>query len=159
MRFQWLKDYQELEEQILYLKWNLNKSKLELNRWIYGDLSDVKIEENSRSSSLENNIEKMLEELERLKDQEEELLVLVDSFSGIENKIVKLKYVNDMTLEEIAEETGYSASYIRKKHSDVRNTLNFVDEYESRNNERQAKLSEIEYYDENRTKDNQITLF
>jgi hypothetical protein len=64
-----------------------------------------------------------------------------------------------MTLEEIAEETGYSPSYIRKKHSDVRNTLKFVDEYEARSNERQKKISEIEYYDENRTKDNQITLF
>jgi AraC-like DNA-binding protein len=135
LRFQWLKDYQELEEQILYIKWNLNKSKLELNRWIYGDLSEIKIEKNSRSSSLENNIEKMLEE------------------------IVKLKYVDNMTLEEIAEETGYSPSYIRKKHSDVRNTLKFVDEYEARSNERQKKISEIEYYDENRTKDNQITLF
>lgn len=159
MRFQWLKDYQELEEQVLYLKWNLNKSKLELNRWVYGDLSEIKIEKNSRSSSLENNIEKMLEELERLKAQKEELLILVDSFSGVENQIVKLKYVDNMTLEEIAEETGYSPSYIRKKHSDVRNTLKFVDEYEARSNERQKKISEIEYYDENRTKDNQITLF
>jgi mannose/fructose-specific phosphotransferase system component IIA len=88
LRFQWLKDYQELEEQILYIKWNLNKSKLELNRWIYGDLSEIKIEKNSRSSSLENNIEKMLEELDRLKAQKEELLILVDSFSGVENTLI-----------------------------------------------------------------------
>ncbi len=44
MRFQWLKDYQDLEEQLLYLKWNLNKSKLELIRWTTGDLSKVRIE-------------------------------------------------------------------------------------------------------------------
>lgn len=159
MRFQWLKDYQELEDQILYLKWNLNKSKLELNRWVSGDLADVKIEKNSRSSSLENNIEKMTEEIKRLEEQKQELLILVDSFSGIENDIVKMKYVENMTLEEIAEETGYSASYIRKKHADVRNTLNFVDEYEALSNDRQKKISEIEYYENNRTKRNQITLF
>ncbi len=44
MRFQWLRDYQDLEEQLLYLKWNLNKSKLELIRWTTGDLSKVRIE-------------------------------------------------------------------------------------------------------------------
>lgn len=87
------------------------------------------------------------------------MLLIVDSFSGVENQIIKLKYVDDCTLEEIAETTGYSASYIRKKHSDIRNTLKFVDEYESRSKERQAKISEIEYYDEKRERNNQMTLF
>ncbi|MDT2371496.1 hypothetical protein P6Z85_15480, partial [Enterococcus faecium] len=86
MRFQWLKDYQELDEQILYLKWNLNKSKLELNRWVNGDLADVRIEKNSRSASLEENIQKIEKELELLIEQKEEMLLLIDSFSGIDNQ-------------------------------------------------------------------------
>ncbi|MGX4686320.1 sigma factor-like helix-turn-helix DNA-binding protein [Vagococcus sp. JNUCC 83] len=159
MRFQWLQDYQELEDQILYLKWNLNKSKLELDRWVYGDLSEIKIEKNSRSSSLENSIEKMTEEIERLEEQKQEMIKLVNSFSGIENEIVKLKYVDNLTLEEIAEKTGYSTSYIRQKHANVRNILKFVDEYEAANNDRQKKISELEYFENNRTKDKQITLF
>ena len=77
MRFQWLKDYQELDEQILYLKWNLNKSKLELNRWVNGDLADVRIEKNSRSASLEENIQKIENELELLIEQKEEMLLLI----------------------------------------------------------------------------------
>ena len=77
MRFQWLKDYQELDEQILYLKWNLNKSKLELNRWVNGDLADVRIEKNSRTSSLEENIQKIENELELLIEQKEEMLLLI----------------------------------------------------------------------------------
>lgn len=44
MRFQWLKNYQDLEEQILFMKWNLNKSKLELERWVSGDLANVRLE-------------------------------------------------------------------------------------------------------------------
>ncbi|OZS36919.1 hypothetical protein CG820_08320, partial [Enterococcus faecium] len=72
MRFQWLKDYQELDEQILYLKWNLNKSKLELNRWVNGDLADVRIEKNSRSASLEENIQKIENEIDLLEEQRKE---------------------------------------------------------------------------------------
>lgn len=102
MRFQWLKDYQELDEQILYLKWNLNKSKLELNRWVNGDLADVRIEKNSRSASLEENIKKIENELRLLNDQKEEMLLLIDSFSGIDNQIIKMKYIDGMKLEDIA---------------------------------------------------------
>ncbi|MGO2084176.1 hypothetical protein [Vagococcus sp.] len=159
MRFQWLKDYQELDEQILYLKWNLNKSKLELNRWVEGDLAKVKIDRNSRSSTLEDNIEKIENEIERLDNQRSELLLLIDSFSGLDNEIVKLKYINNLTLEEIAEVTGYSASYIRKKHSEVRGILNFVDDYESNREERMKKREEIDYYSAKIKTDSQLRLF
>lgn len=80
MRFQWLKDYQDLEEQLLYLKWNLNKSKLELIRWTTGDLSKVRIEKNSRSSLLEENITQIENEIELLEEQQKEMLVIIQSF-------------------------------------------------------------------------------
>ncbi|MGM0256121.1 hypothetical protein IGK67_000799 [Enterococcus sp. AZ093] len=146
MRFQWLKDYQELDEQILYLKWNLNKSKLELTRWVSGDLASVRIEKNSRSSSLEENIQKIENELSLLQEQKEEMLLIIDSFSGIDNQIVKMKYVDDMKLEDIAEKLCYSESHIRKRHSEIRKTMKFLDEYELRQEERLKKDNEIEYY-------------
>ena len=80
MRFQWLRDYQDLEEQLLYLKWNLNKSKLELIRWTTGDLSKVRIEKNSRSSLLEENITQIENEIELLEEQQKEMLVIIQSF-------------------------------------------------------------------------------
>lgn len=159
MRFQWLKDYQELEEQILYLKWNLNKSKLELSRWVNGDLSEVRIEKNSRSASLEDNIEKIKKEIALLENQRTEMIQLISSFKGVENDIVRLKYIEGLNLEEIAEEVGYSPSYIRKKHADIRGKLDFLDDYESKIYDRQKKISEIEYYNERRDKSNQISLF
>ncbi|RXA88790.1 hypothetical protein EQ868_05615 [Enterococcus hirae] len=146
MRFQWLKDYQELEEQILYLKWNLNKSKLELMRWVSGDLANVRIEKNSRSSSLEENIKRIECEIELLEIQKEEMVLLIESFTGIDNQIVKMKYVDQMNLEEIAEATGYSDSYIRKRHSEIRKTLQFVDVYEEKKADRQKKKEEMEFY-------------
>lgn len=159
MRFQWLKDYQELDEQILYLKWNLNKSKLELNRWVNGDLADVRIEKNSRSSMLEENIQKIENEIEILEEQRQEMLAIINSFKGIDNEIIRKKYVEGCSLEIIAEEIGYSASYVRQRHADIRKTLNFLDEYEMNKIDRQNKLSEIDYYNKGRHEAKQISLF
>lgn len=156
MRFQWLKDYQELEEQILYLKWNLNKSKLELDRWVNGDLASVRLEKNSRSSFLEESIEKIENEIFILENQKIELLELIDTFKGIDNQIVRMKYIDNNCVEDIADETGYSVSYIRKRHTEIRKTLSFVDEYESRRADREKKKDEMEYYSSDM---NQLSLF
>lgn len=159
MRFQWLKDYQELDEQILYLKWNLNKSKLELSRWVYGDLADVRIEKNSRSSMLEENIKKIENEIEILEEQRKEMLAIINSFKGIDNEIIRKKYVEGCSLEIIAEEIGYSASYVRQRHAEIRKTLSFLDEYEMNKVNRQNKLIEIDYYNNRRDETEQISLF
>ncbi|EPI2200618.1 hypothetical protein ACVTYA_14160 [Enterococcus hirae] len=159
MRFQWLKDYQELDEQILYLKWNLNKSKLELNRWVNGDLADVRIEKNSRSSMLEENIQKIENEIEILEEQRKEMLAIINSFKGIDNEIIRKKYIEGCSLELIAEEIGYSASYVRQRHAEIRKTLSFLDEYEMNKVNRQNKLSEIDYYNNRRDEAEQISLF
>ena len=156
LRFQWLKDYQELEEQILYLKWNLNKSKLELDRWVYGDLADIRLEKNSRSSFLEVNIRKIAEEIVSLENQRKELLELISSFKGIDNKIVKAKYIDNRCIEDIADHEGYSVSYVRKRFTEINKTLDFVGEYESRKEERVKKQNEIDYYS---SENNQIRLF
>lgn len=158
MRFQWLKEYQELDEQILFLKWNLNKSRLELDRWVYGDLSNVRLEKNSRSSSLEEKIKKIENELKLLNYQKEEMLLLIDSFTGVDNQIVKMKYIDCMSLEEIAEKTGYSESHVRKRHSEIRKTLTFIDDYEEKKADRIKKENEIDFYNSEKYKQ-QITLF
>lgn len=156
VRFQWLKNYQDLEEQILFMKWNLNKSRLELDRWVNGDLANVRLEKNSRSSSLEENIRIIENELELLEKEKVELMELIDSFSGADVQIVKLKYIDDMDVYDIADETGYSVSYIRKRHTEIRKTLSFVDEYEARREERLKKQEEIDYYSADQ---DQLSLF
>lgn len=159
MRFQWLKDYQDLEDQILFLKWNLNKSKLELSRWIYGDLSDVRLEKNSRSSSLEKKILIVEQEIERLQEQQKEMLAIIQSFKGVENDIVRMKYIEGLTLEQIAEEIDYNPSYIRRKHAEIRSKLEFLDDYENHYDDRQNKRKEINCYNEQKEDHEQISLF
>lgn len=156
MRFQWLKDYQDLDEQILYLKWNLNKSKLELDRWVNGDLANVRLEKNSRSSKLEESIEKIENEIDRLNNQKEEMILLIETFKGIDNQIIRRKYIDDMSLEDIADEVGYSISYVRKRHTEIRKTLSFIDDYESGKLARINKENEIAYYC---NEQDQLTLF
>lgn len=156
VRFQWLKNYQDLEEQILFMKWNLNKSRLELDRWVNGDLANVRLEKNSRSSSLEENIRIIENELELLEKEKVELMELIDSFSGADVQIVKLKYIDDMDVYDIADTTGYSVSYIRKRHTEIRKTLSFVDEYEARREERLKKQEEMDYYSADQ---DQLSLF
>jgi len=156
VRFQWLKNYQDLEEQILFMKWNLNKSRLELDRWVNGDLANVRLEKNSRSSSLEENIRIIENELELLEKEKTELMELINSFSGADVQIVKLRYIDDMDVYDIADETGYSVSYIRKRHTEIRKTLSFVDEYEARREERLKKQEEMDYYSADQ---DQLSLF
>lgn len=146
MEFQWLKDYQELEEQILYLKWNLNKSRLERNRWVYGDLQNVRLEKNSRASSLEENIAKIEQEIELLEEQRTEMLAIINSFTGIDNEIIKKKYIEGCSLDVIAEEIGYSASYVRQRHAEIKKTLAYIDNYKNSKQRKNSFNEEIEYY-------------
>lgn len=159
VRFQWLKDYQELDEQIVYLKWNLNKSRLERSRWVYGDLSDVRLEKNSRASSLEEIIAKIEQEIELLEEQRTEMLAIINSFKGIDNEIIKKKYIDGCSLDAIAEEIGYSASYVRQRHAEIKKTIDFLDQYEEQMQDKQNKLIEIDDYNRNASEVRQISLF
>lgn len=159
VRFQWLKDYQELENQILYLKWNLSKSRLELSRWIFGDLSNIRLEKNSRSSSLEENIAKIENEIEILEEQRKEMLAIINSFNGIDNEIVRKKYIEGCTLDIIAEEIGYSSSYVRQRHAEIKRTLNFLDQYESKKQDKRNKVNDIDAYNRVANETKQISLF
>ncbi|MGG5369515.1 sigma factor-like helix-turn-helix DNA-binding protein [Enterococcus sp. AZ196] len=146
MKFQWLKDYQELSEQLTYLKWNLNKSKLELIRWVDGDLSKIKLKKNSRAASLEDKIRIIGDEITLLEDQMKEAYDIFESFDNIDSQILRLKYIDHCTLDEIAEELGYSHSYIRKRHADISKSIKFLENYQDKKQERLERENEIEYY-------------
>ncbi len=54
---------------------------------------------------MEENIRIIENELELLEKEKVELMELIDSFSGADNQIVKLKYIDDMDVYDIADET------------------------------------------------------
>lgn len=117
IKFQWLKEYEELDETIALLNWKIKKSELELTRWVEGDLSNVTLERDSLSSNLEKNIERDKDLLSQKEQAMESLMVMINRFKGLDNKILKMKYVDGITLDVVAEELNYSSSYIYKKHA------------------------------------------
>ena len=126
--YEWLKDYQRLEEEISYLEFKLDDTKRELKRWVEGDLQNVKLQHDSLGAKVEENIEKIETELKEKKEQREKLIELVKKFKGLENKILVMKYIEGMKLEAIAEKLNYSASHIYKKHTEIIKRIKFADE-------------------------------
>lgn len=129
IKFEWLRDYIEREERITYLKWNLAKSKAELARWVEGDLQNVRLTQGSLSANLENNIILLAKELDTLCAEQDELNSLIQTFKGVDQQIVRLKYIEGLSLEAIAETLGYSESHIKHRHAEIRRNISFISEY------------------------------
>lgn len=127
--FEWMKDYQKLEEDIAYLDYNLYKTKAELKRWISGDLRDVRLTAESDGAKVEGHIEAIEYELAHKMNAMYDLKYLISKFTGLENRILKMKYVDGMTLEQIAFDLHYSTGYIRRKHAEIKKIVKFLDEF------------------------------
>lgn len=123
--FNWLKVYQELEQDIAYLDYNLEKTKAELKRWISGDLREVRLTAESEGAKVEERIEAIEYELAHKMNDMYKLKSLINTFKGLEHKIAYLKYVEGITLEKIAEELNYSPQYIYNKHAAMREKVEY----------------------------------
>lgn len=130
IKFEWLKEYKQLEHEIALLEWKLSKSKLELTRWVEGDLMDVKLTNESIASKLEPIIKKLEEELAIKRKQMDELNNIINKLDSLDQKIVKCRYIQGMTFEKIGEEVGYSESHVRYRHNMVREALEFLSNYQ-----------------------------
>ncbi|EOO23471.1 hypothetical protein IIU_07032 [Bacillus cereus VD133] len=122
----WLKDYQKLEDEIIYLENDLDRSKKELKRWVYGDLQEVRLTAESEGAKLENRIAVREHDLAHKMNDMHNLIKIVGTFHGLENKIMYGKYVEGKTLEKIAEELEYSPRYIYNKHSQIKRTIEYA---------------------------------
>lgn len=125
--YEWLKEYIKLREEIAYLELKIDQNQTELKRWVEGDLSKVKLEADSIASGLEDKIEMQLKLLGEKKKQRDELIALVEKFEGLDNQILRMKWFEGKTLEQIAEELKYSYGYIKRKHADIMKMIKFAD--------------------------------
>ncbi|HDX9641470.1 TPA: sigma-70 family RNA polymerase sigma factor [Bacillus mobilis] len=124
-----LKDYQELEQDILYLEYRLEMSKNELRRQSYQDKDILLIAPGNAKT--EEILDQLKKELTYKKEQLQQLVNVVDKFKNVEHKILKLKYIDGMKLDSIAEELKYSPSYIKQKHAEIMRRIKFVEELKS----------------------------
>jgi DNA-directed RNA polymerase specialized sigma subunit len=125
--YEWLKVYQDLEDQIAFLELNLENSKNELKRWVEGDLVNVKLSADSNSAKLEEHIERIEYELACKMNDLFKTKKLIKRFKGIEHHILFGKYVEGKTLEHVAEDLGYSSQYIYLKHAQIKRMTTFAE--------------------------------
>lgn len=139
-RFEWLRDYLEYDDEIRYLRWRIRKAKLEEERWAGGDLANIRLECGSHGAHVMDKVPGLEKELTYNERQQKELLELVDTFDGCDNDILKLKYIDGLTLEEISDELPYSYDWVKRRHAELHRRLNFLDEYEQRRYEFENRL-------------------
>ncbi|PEL15558.1 hypothetical protein COL52_01245 [Bacillus toyonensis] len=122
----WLKDYQKLEDEIIYLENNLYRSKRELKRWMGGDLSKYILIAESDGAKVEERIEAIEYELAFKMNEMFDLKKVIQSFKGLEHKIMYGKYVEGKTLEKLAEELNYSPRYVYNKHAQIKRMIEYA---------------------------------
>lgn len=136
MDYQWLKKYKENEAQLVYLKWTLDKSKSMLERWAKEDFQTGEHEKNYSIFPLKKKIQLIEEEIIQLEIQMEDAQDILSSLEETDRQIMELKYLNGLTLKDIAKKMGYSHSYIRKLHTDLKKIFVFLDNYRGKRQER-----------------------
>ncbi|GIP61958.1 hypothetical protein J32TS6_05130 [Virgibacillus pantothenticus] len=127
--YEWLKDYQQLKQDIDYLEYRLDREETELKRWVEGDLADVKLQRESIGANVEERVQKLRKEILYKKEKLQELIQLVEKFEGLDNKILRMKWFDGKTLEQIAIDLNYSYNYIKRKHADIMKMIKFADTF------------------------------
>lgn len=131
--FEWLKLYRELdmEQQALEIKKDICIEEMERWHSISYARADLGKKHDFHSrlqqvSRIEEELEELNERIKKLEEEKERVLSLLDRFQGIEHKILRKKYVDGMTLQEISYDLGYSEQYIRKKHAECIKRIKFI---------------------------------
>ncbi|MEX5940912.1 sigma factor-like helix-turn-helix DNA-binding protein [Mammaliicoccus sciuri] len=131
--FEWLKLYRDLDMQHKALELKRDISKEEIDRWysVSYERADLGKKQDMLSrvrqvDRIREELEELNERIERIERQKNKVLELIDRFEGIEHKILRKKYIDDMTLQEIAYDLGYSEQYIRKKHAECIKRIDFI---------------------------------
>lgn len=123
----WIHEYKELENEYMRLLESLELITLEFDRWNKGDL----FLKNNYVTVLQKKQELLLQkesvdiEIKLLKERMDNIVEVYSVNKHLENKILILKHIEHKTLREISEILGYSESYIKNKHAEIRKALNF----------------------------------
>lgn len=78
-----------------------------------------------KQARLKEEICNLNQRVEKLAKERNEIIQMVDKFQGLDQQILKLKYIDGLTLEAIADETDYSYQYIKNKHAELMRMIRF----------------------------------
>lgn len=132
-RFSWLESYLANEEEIASLELNKRRTEIELRRWTDGDLVHVRIQKGSHGAKVEEALAEINAALTEDRELQAITLDLIERFDGLENTILRRKYVDGMSLMDIAncDDIQYSYSTIKKVHAELKRTLRFLDKWDT----------------------------
>ncbi|HFI2422416.1 sigma-70 family RNA polymerase sigma factor [Bacillus paranthracis] len=120
-----LKDYQMLEEEITYLEYKLNRIHAELKRQSKWGQDILSI--NTGNEETEKILDQLRKKLTFKQEQLQRLDDILSNFKNLEQQILKLKYIEGMTLEGIGSKLNYSTHYIKVKHAEIMRRIKFAE--------------------------------
>lgn len=121
--FKWLEGFQQLENEIAYLEWDMERCRSELKRWYNPlDLGRYSLTNSSKAAKIEDNIHEIEWKMAYKMNLKVDLIALVYTFEGLDQHIMRMKYIEGLTLKEIANELGYGYTYIKKRHAKILKT-------------------------------------
>lgn len=123
-----LKDYANLLREIDHTKDQIKLAEYELKWWLGVDASTGEgipfdslgvFKHGLETSMIQTEkkrkvLNKLNERLDKYYTHKERIEEHMRDFEGLDHKVAYLKYIKNMTLQEIADELGYSYSYIKK---------------------------------------------
>lgn len=123
-----MNDYKILKRQLEYKQYKLDDAKSELHRWTSGDLSKVRLTKESIASGLENHIMQLHSEIQILNTRLDNLNKMISKFDDLDSTILRMKYIDGLSLYDVAEQTAYSYGHIRNRHSILMKSIKLFDE-------------------------------
>ncbi|MFS0945625.1 sigma-70 family RNA polymerase sigma factor [Enterococcus casseliflavus] len=130
--YEWVTSLIAINQELYELRLSLDLNEKELYRWQNysnedGDLAKHQtfLTALQKQARLKEVIESLATREEQLKKQRQDIIDTIEKFQGLDQRILKMKYVDGMKLESIAEETGYTYQYIKNKHAELMRIIRF----------------------------------
>ncbi|MFS0980309.1 sigma-70 family RNA polymerase sigma factor [Enterococcus casseliflavus] len=130
--YEWVTSLIAIDQELFEIRLSLDLNEKELYRWQNysnedGDLAKHQtfLTSLQKQARLKEVIESLATREEQLKKQRQDIIDTIEKFQGLDQRILKMKYVDGMKLEAIAKETGYTYQYIKNKHAELMRIIRF----------------------------------
>lgn len=123
------KSYNDLCREIEWFKGQIEILKVERQEWWKRGVMPNKVKFKNAIENIDRvgvSLDTYEKALEIREEQKSRLDNIINGFEGLEYKIAYRKYVKNMTLQEIADELGYSHDRIRHVHAEMRKNSTFT---------------------------------
>lgn len=130
--YEWVTSLIAIDQELFEIRLSLDLNENELYRWQNYNNEDGDLAKHQtfltalqKQARLKEVIESLATREEQLKKQRQDIIDTIEKFQGLDQRILKMKYVDGMKLESIAEETGYTYQYIKNKHAELMRIIRF----------------------------------